>query len=228
MNIVEVKNLTKTFVQGYTEIKAVDNVSLEVAEGEMLAITGQSGSGKTTLLNLIGGIEEAAEGDIFIDGTDITVADKDELARIRRQKIGYVFQDFNLIPILTVKENIIMPLLLDSKKVDKKRFDEIVSYLGLEERLDHLPSQLSGGQKQRVAIARALINSPKIILADEPTGNLDRKMADEIMRLLIDLNKQGITILLVTHEERYGEMCRRKIVMRDGRTSPDELFEGER
>ena len=217
MNIVEVKNLTKTFVQGYTEIKAVDNVSLEIAEGEMLAITGQSGSGKTTLLNLIGGIEEAAEGDIFIDGTDITVADNDELAQIRRQKIGYVFQDFNLIPILTVKENIIMPLLLDSKKVNKKRFNEIVQYLGLEERLDHLPCQLSGGQKQRVAIARALINSPKIILADEPTGNLDRKMADEIMRLLIDLNKQGITILLVTHEERYGEMCKRKIVMRDGR-----------
>lgn len=217
MKIVEVKNLTKTFVQGYTEIKAVDNVSLEIPEGEMLAITGQSGSGKTTLLNLIGGIEEATEGDIFINGTDITVADKDELARIRRQKIGYVFQDFNLIPILTVKENIIMPLLLDSKKVNKKRFNEIVQYLGLGERLDHLPSQLSGGQKQRVAIARALINSPKIILADEPTGNLDRKMADEIMRLLIDLNKMGITILLVTHEERYGEMCKRKIVMRDGK-----------
>lgn len=224
MNIVEVKNLTKTFAQGYTEIRAVDNVSFDVAEGEMLAITGQSGSGKTTLLNLIGGIEEATEGDIFIDGEDITVAGSDELARIRRQKIGYVFQDFNLIPILTVKENIIMPLLLDSKKVDKKRFNEIISYLGLEERLDHLPSQLSGGQKQRVAIARALINSPKIILADEPTGNLDRKMANEIMQLLLDLNKKGITILLVTHEERYGDMCKRKIVMRDGRAAVGELF----
>ena len=217
MNIVEVKNLSKSFMQGDTEIKADDCVSFGIAEGDLVAITGQSGSGKTTLLNLIGGIEEATEGDIFIDGEDITVAGKDELARIRRQKIGYVFQDFNLIPILTVKENIIMPLLLDSKKVDKKRFDEIVSYLGLEERLDHLPSRLSGGQKQRVAIARALINSPKIILADEPTGNLDRKMADEIMRLLLDLNKKGITILLVTHEERYGEMCKRKIVMRDGK-----------
>lgn len=224
MNIVEVKNLSKVFLQGDTEIKAVDNVSLEIAEGEMLAITGQSGSGKTTLLNLIGGIEEATEGEIFIGGTDITVVDKDELARFRRQKIGYVFQDFNLIPILTVKENIIMPLLLDSKKVSKKRFNEIVEYLGLTERLDHLPSQLSGGQKQRVAIARALINSPSIILADEPTGNLDRKMADEIMQLLLDLNDKGITILLVTHEERYGEMCRRKIVMNDGRIRDEYVY----
>ncbi len=219
MNIVEVKNLSKSFMQGDTEIKAVDNVSLEIAEGEMLAITGQSGSGKTTLLNLIGGIEEATEGEIFIDGADITLADKDELARLRRQKIGYVFQDFNLIPILTVRENIIMPLLLDSKKVGKRRFKEIAGYLGLENRLDHLPSQLSGGQKQRVAIARALINSPSIILADEPTGNLDRKMADEIMQLLIGLNEKGITILLVTHEERYANMCQRKIVMRDGKAT---------
>ena len=217
MNIVEVKNLSKSFMQGATEIKAVDCVSFGIAEGDLVAITGQSGSGKTTLLNLIGGIEEATEGEIFIDGTDITLVDKDELARLRRQKIGYVFQDFNLIPILTVRENIIMPLLLDSKKVNKKRFGEIVSYLGLESRLDHLPGQLSGGQQQRAAIARALINEPDIILADEPTGNLDRKMADEIMRLLIGLNEKGITILLVTHEERYADMCRRKIVMRDGK-----------
>lgn len=217
MNIVEVKNLSKSFMQGDTEIKAVDGVSFGIAEGDLVAITGQSGSGKTTLLNLIGGIEEATEGEIFIDGIDITLADKDELARLRRQKIGYVFQDFNLIPILTVRENIIMPLLLDSKKVNKKRFGEIVSYLGLESRLDHLPGQLSGGQQQRAAIARALINEPDIILADEPTGNLDRKMADEIMRLLIGLNEKGITILLVTHEERYADMCRRKIIMRDGK-----------
>ncbi len=217
MNTVEVRNLSKVFVQGDTEIRAVDGVSFDIAEGEMLAITGQSGSGKTTLLNLIGGIEEATEGEIFIDGTDITVADEKELALLRRQKIGYVFQDFNLIPILTVEENIIMPLLLDSKKPDRKRLIEIAKFLGIENRLDHLPSQLSGGQKQRAAIARALINNPSIILADEPTGNLDRKMADEIMRLLIELNKQGITILLVTHEERYGDMCARKIVMSDGK-----------
>lgn len=216
MNIVEVRNLSKIFIQGETEIKAVDNMSFGIAEGELLAITGQSGSGKTTLLNLIGGIEKPTNGQIIIDGIDICRADERELARLRRQKMGYVFQDFNLIPILSVEENIIMPLLLDSKKVDKERFNEIVGFLGLENRLNHLPSQLSGGQKQRVAIARALINNPDIILADEPTGNLDRKMADEIMQLLIDLNKQGITILLVTHEDRYASMCQRKLVISDG------------
>ena len=216
MNIVEVRNLSKIFIQGETEIKAVDNMSFDIAEGELLAITGQSGSGKTTLMNLIGGIEKPTNGQIIIDGIDICQADERELARLRRQKIGYVFQDFNLIPILSVEENIIMPLLLDSKKMDKKRFNEIVGFLGLENRLNHLPSQLSGGQKQRVAIARSLINSPGIILADEPTGNLDRKMADEIMQLLIDLNNKGITILLVTHEERYASMCKRKLTISDG------------
>ena len=216
MNIVEVRNLSKIFIQGETEIKAVDNMSFGIAEGELLAITGQSGSGKTTLLNLIGGIEKPTNGQIIIDGIDICRADERELARLRRQKMGYVFQDFNLIPILSVEENIIIPLLLDSKKMDKERFNEIVGFLGLENRLNHLPSQLSGGQKQRVAIARALINNPDIILADEPTGNLDRKMADEIMQLLIDLNKQGITILLVTHEDRYASMCQRKLVISDG------------
>ena len=216
MNIVEVRNLSKIFIQGETEIKAVDNMSFDIAEGELLAITGQSGSGKTTLMNLIGGIEKPTNGQIIVDGIDICQADERELARLRRQKIGYVFQDFNLIPILSVEENIIMPLLLDSKKMDKERFNEIVGFLGLENRLNHLPSQLSGGQKQRVAIARALINNPGIILADEPTGNLDRKMADEIMQLLIDLNNQGITILLVTHEDRYATMCQRKLVISDG------------
>ena len=166
MNIVEVRNLSKIFIQGETEIKAVDNMSFDIAEGELLAITGQSGSGKTTLMNLIGGIEKPTNGQIIIDGIDICQADERELARLRRQKIGYVFQDFNLIPILSVEENIIMPLLLDSKKMDKKRFNKIVGFLGLENRLNHLPSQLSGGQKQRVAIARALINNPGIILAD--------------------------------------------------------------
>lgn len=216
MNMVEVRNLSKIFIQGETEIKAVDNMSFDIAEGELLAITGQSGSGKTTLMNLIGGIEKPTNGQIIIDGIDICQADDRELARLRRQKIGYVFQDFNLIPILSVEENIIMPLLLDSKKMDKERFNEIVGFLGLENRLNHLPSQLSGGQKQRVAIARALINNPGIILADEPTGNLDRKMADEIMQLLIDLNNKGITILLVTHEERYASMCKRKLTISDG------------
>ena len=221
MNTVEVRNLSKVFTQGTYKVKAVDNVSFDIAQGELVSITGQSGSGKTTLLNLIGGIEVATHGSVFIDGIDICKADEQELARLRRQSIGYVFQDFNLIPILTVEENIIMPLLLDGKKVDRRNLVQLTRFLGLKDRLTHLPSQLSGGQKQRVAIARALINRPSIILADEPTGNLDRAMADEIMQLLLDLNKEGITILLVTHEECYADLCPRKLIISDGHLVED-------
>ena len=220
MNTVEVRNLSKIYTQGDYQVKAVDNVSLTVARGELVAVTGQSGSGKTTLLNMIGGIEPATEGSVLIDGINVCRADEKELARLRRQKIGYVFQDFNLIPILTVEENIIMPLLLNAKKVEREEFNAIVRFLGLENRLTHLPSQLSGGQKQRVAMARALINRPSLLLADEPTGNLDRTMADEIMRLLLELNSAGLTVLLVTHEERYADMCPRKLVLSDGRLLP--------
>lgn len=216
MNQIEVRDLIKRFMQGENEVCAVNNVSFQVAQGEMVAITGQSGSGKTTLLNLIGGIETPTAGSVLIDGTDICRADNKTLSKLRRTKIGYVFQDFNLIPILTVEENIVMPLLLDSRKVDKERLQETARFLGLEDRMHHLPSELSGGQKQRVAIARAIINNPGIILADEPTGNLDRKMADEIIHLLLELNGKGITILLVTHEERYADMCGRKLVISDG------------
>ncbi len=217
MNTVEVRSLSKIYVQGDRRIRAVDNISFDIAEGEFLAVTGQSGSGKTTLLNLIGGIEKATKGQIFISGIDICRANEKELAMLRRRRIGHIFQDFNLIPILTVEENIIMPLLLDSKRIDRKRLDELVYFLGLEKRLTHLPEQLSGGQRQRTAIARALISQPDILLADEPTGNLDRAMADEIMQLLFQLNRQGITILLVTHEERYANLCPRRITMSDGR-----------
>ena len=220
MNTVEVRNLSKIYTQGDYQVKAVDNVSLTVARGELVAVTGQSGSGKTTLLNMIGGIEPATEGSVLIDGINVCRADEKELARLRRQKIGYVFQDFNLIPILTVEENIIMPLLLNAKKVEREEFNAIVRFLGLENRLTHLPSQLSGGQKQRVAMARALINRPSLLLADEPTGNLDRTMADEIIRLLLELNSAGLTVLLVTHEERYADMCPRKLVLSDGRLLP--------
>lgn len=217
MSQIEVKNLMKKFMQGENEVCAVNNVSFQVAQGEMVAITGQSGSGKTTLLNLIGGIETPTEGSVLIDGTDVCRADNKTLSKLRRTKVGYIFQDFNLIPILTVEENIVMPLLLDSKKVDREKLRETARFLGLEDRLHHLPSELSGGQKQRVAIARAIINDPGILLADEPTGNLDKKMADEIIRLLTELNGKGITVLLVTHEERYTDLCGRKIVISDGR-----------
>lgn len=190
MSQIEIKNLTKKFIQGSNEIYAVNNVSMQIEKGEMVAITGQSGSGKTTLLNLIGGIETPTSGSVFFDGINICELDNGELSKLRRTKIGYVFQDFNLIPILTVEENIQMPWLLNSQKVDKERLREIEHFLGLEERAHHLPSELSGGQRQR---------------------------ADEIMEYFIRLNKENITVILVTHEERYAEMCSRKIVISDGR-----------
>ena len=217
MNAVTVKNLTKVFRQGDEDIYAVDHVSFTVAPGEMVAIVGQSGSGKTTLLNLIGGIEHPTSGSVEVGGVDICSADDETLSGIRRRKIGYIFQDFNLIPILTAEENIIMPLLLDGKKPDKTKLRELAGFLGIENRLKHLPSELSGGQRQRVAIARAMINNPVILLADEPTGNLDKKAADEIMELLLAVNRHGNTVLLVTHEQQYADLCGRKIEISDGR-----------
>ena len=222
MDTVKVSNLSKIYKQGLDEVYAVNQVSFCVKKGEFVAVVGQSGSGKTTLLNLIGGIEHPTSGNVWIDGVDIHTVDNSELARLRRQKIGYIFQDFNLIPILTVKENIIMPQLLDSRKVDEEQLKTLADFLGIERRLQHLPDQLSGGQKQRVAIARALINQPSIILADEPTCNIDKKTAEEIMQLLIEINSKGNTILLVTHEERYANMCHRKIVLSDGCMCSDE------
>lgn len=217
MNAVTVKNLSKVFRQGDESIRAVDNISFTVAPGELVAIVGQSGSGKTTLLNLIGGIEHPSSGSVEVGGMNVCTADDETLSKIRRKKIGYIFQDFNLIPILTAEENIIMPLLLDGKRPDKARLRELASFLGIEKRLKHLPGELSGGQRQRVAIARALINNPVILLADEPTGNLDKKAADEIMELLLAVNRRGNTVPLVTHEQRYADMCGRKIKLYDGK-----------
>ena len=217
MNAVTVKNLSKVFRQGDESIRAVDNISFTVAPGELVAIVGQSGSGKTTLLDLIGGIEHPSSGSVEVGGMNVCTADDETLSKIRRKKIGYIFQDFNLIPILTAEENIIMPLLLDGKRPDKARLRELASFLGIERRLKHLPGELSGGQRQRVAIARALINNPVILLADEPTGNLDKKAADEIMELLLAVNRRGNTVLLVTHEQRYADMCGRKIKLYDGK-----------
>ena len=217
MNAVTVKNLSKVFRQGDESIRAVDNISFTVAPGELVAIVGQSGSGKTTLLNLIGGIEHPSSGSVEVGGMNVCTADDETLSKIRRKKIGYIFQDFNLIPILTAEENIIMPLLLDGKRPDKARLRELARFLGIEKRLKHLPGELSGGQRQRVAIARALINNPVILLADEPTGNLDKKAADEIMELLLAVNRRGNTVLLVTHEQRYADMCGRKIELCDGK-----------
>ena len=216
MSVVKVENLTRIFKQGPDEIYAVDNVSFSIEKGEFVAIVGQSGSGKTTLLNLLGGVDKPTSGSICIDGVDLIDIDDKQFAELRRRSIGYIFQDFNLIPILTAEENIIMPLLLDGRKAKPGEVERITSFLGIDNRLNHLPSELSGGQKQRIAIARALIIKPTIILADEPTGNLDKKAADEIMKLLVDINQAGNTVLLVTHEEKYANMCQRKIVISDG------------
>jgi putative ABC transport system ATP-binding protein len=216
MDVVVTSNLTKAYKQGDAEILAVNNANIRIQKGEFVSIIGKSGSGKTTLLNLIGGIDKPTSGTVEIDGVDIASVKDNQLAKIRRQKIGYVFQDFNLIPILTAEENIIMPALLDSRKADEAYLNELAGFLGLEYRLKHLPSELSGGQKQRVAIARALYNRPNLILADEPTGNLDKKSADEIIRLLFEVNKRGNTVLLVTHDQTYADMCQRKLMIEDG------------
>lgn len=214
--MVVLDKLTKTYKQGDTRIFAVNDVSLTVEKGEFVAIVGQSGSGKTTLLNLIGGIDRPTSGRIWIDGKDTSGMDDEQLAKIRRRKIGYIYQDFRLLDVLTAEENIIMPRLLDNKAADKKRLRSLAHFLEIDDRLNHLPRELSGGQRQRVAIARALINNPSILLADEPTGNLDRRAADDIMGLLCQLNRQGCTIILVTHEERYADMCRRRVRFMDG------------
>jgi len=216
MPIIRTEKLTKTYKQGETVIYAANDINLEIEKGDFVAITGKSGSGKTTLLNLIGGIDRPDSGSVFIDGISLFQTNNDELAKIRRQKIGYVFQNFNLIPILSAQENIIMPLLLDKKKCDDQYFKEITDILEISDRLKHLPSELSGGQKQRVAIARALISKPDVILADEPTGNLDNNAANDLIELLFKINKLGNTVVMVTHEQNFADMCKRKIVISDG------------
>ena len=224
MALIKTEKLTKTYKQGDKIIYGAKNIGITINKGEFVAITGKSGSGKTTLLNLLGGIDKPDSGSVFIDDIDLYSVDNDKLAEIRRQRIGYVFQNFNLIPILTAKENIIMPLLLDSKKCDDELLEKIVSVLEISDRLKHLPFELSGGQKQRVAIARALINSPDVILADEPTGNLDKDSADELMRLLAKINNMGNTIILVTHDETFANMCKRRLTIIDGVITSDSNF----
>ncbi len=221
MSLLEVKDLCRTFRQGDTDIHAVGHVSFSMEAGEMLAIVGQSGSGKTTLLNLLGGIDKPSAGQVLLDGRDIHTLSDAEATKLRRQKIGYIYQDFKLLPILTAKENIMLPAILDGKKAPARVVSALADRLGIGNRLNHLPSQMSGGQRQRVAIARALINQPAIILADEPTGNLDKASAQEILELLLQLHREGNTILLVTHEESFADLCPRKITLSDGRIISD-------
>ena len=225
MDILKIENLTKTYGKGDTMVKALDNVSFTVPKGQFLAIVGPSGSGKSTLLHIIGGVDTPTSGRVIIEGTDISQLDETALAVFRRRQIGLIYQFYNLIPILSVKENITLPLLLDGRKPDQKLIDNLVSILGLSERLDHLPNQLSGGQQQRVSIGRALANNPAIVLADEPTGNLDSENSKEIIALLRKFNKEfNQTVIIITHDERIALGADRVIAIEDGHIVKDEVM----
>ena len=218
MEILKVQNLTKKYGKKDTEVVALDNVSFSVEKGEFIAIVGASGSGKSTLLHLMGGVDKPTSGKVFINDKDIYQLSKDDLAIFRRREIGIIYQFYNLIPILNVKENILLPCNLDGKKVEEKHLQEIIELLGLSNIEEHLPNQLSGGQQQRVAIGRAIINNPSIILADEPTGNLDSKSSKEIIELLKKSNKKyNQTILLITHDMSIAEQADRIIKIQDGK-----------
>lgn len=210
------KDLTKAYIQGSERIIAVNRTNLEVKKADFIAITGQSGSGKTTLLNILGCVTRPDSGELWIGNAEVIGASDKERASIRRTKIGYVFQDFKLLPALTAQENILLPMLIDSEKINKQAFHELCELLEIDDRLHYYPSQLSGGQQQRVAIARALIRNPEILLADEPTGNLDSHCSAEIMEILRQLNHKGSTILMVTHNEHLAEMCSRRVRIEDG------------
>lgn len=224
MEILRVENLSKVYGKGKNKVVAVDDVSFSVEKGEFVAIVGRSGGGKSTLLHLIGGVDEASNGNIFIDNTKISNLSKDKMAVFRRRNIGIIYQFYNLISILSVKENITLPLLLDNKTIDEKLLDDTIKYVGLERRVNHLPNELSGGEQQRVSIARAIITKPLLILADEPTGNLDTKRSKEIIDLLKKYNKEyNQTIILITHDLNVAKEADRIITIEDGKIIKDEV-----
>lgn len=224
MEIVKVKNLRKSYGEGNTRVDALKDIDLTIKQGEFVAIIGPSGSGKSTLLHLLGGVDKPSSGEVFIDGEDIYKLSETKLSQFRRRKIGFIFQFFNLMPVLTAKENIELPVLLDKGKVDKEYFKEIVGTLGLEARINHMPNELSGGQQQRVSIGRALINKPSIILADEPTGNLDSKNTWEIIELLkLSVKKYNQTLVLITHDIEIAKEADRIITIEDGSIVKDEV-----
>ena len=218
MEILRVENLTTIYGKKETKVVALDNVSFSVKKGEFVAIVGASGSGKSTLLHLIGGVDRPTKGKVYIDGKDIFALDDDKLAIFRRRQIGLIYQFYNLIPILNVEENITLPLALDNRKVSNEELENMLSHLGLEKRRYHLPNELSGGQQQRTSIGRALITRPTIVLADEPTGNLDSKSSDEIVALLKKSNKElKQTIIMITHNLEIAKMADRIIKIEDGK-----------
>ncbi len=224
MEILKVENLVKTYKSGDNIIRAVDDVSFSVEKGEMVAIVGASGSGKSTLLHLLGGVDKPDSGHVYIDGEEIYSLSDEKLAIFRRRQVGLIYQFYNLIPILNVKENITLPCDLDDNQVDEKHLMELIDSFGLSERVNHLPNELSGGQQQRTSIGRALINKPALVLADEPTGNLDSEASDEIMSLLRNANKKyNQTIIVITHDLEIASSCDRIITIDDGRIIKDEV-----
>lgn len=223
MEILRVENLNKIYGKGENEVRAVDNVSFSVEKGEFVAIVGASGSGKSTLLHLLGGVDRPTSGKVYIDGQDIYSLDDENLAIFRRRQVGLIYQFYNLIPILNVEENISLPCNLDGKEVNKNKLEELLKTLKLENRRKHLPNELSGGQQQRVSIGRAIINSPAIMLADEPTGNLDSKASEEIISLLRLSNKKyNQTVIVITHDEKIALEADRVITIDDGKIIKDE------
>ncbi|OMF22523.1 peptide ABC transporter ATP-binding protein [Paenibacillus sp. FSL H8-0548] len=224
MEILKIEHLSKVYGKGEMAVKALDDISFSVKQGEFVAIIGPSGSGKSTLLHMLGGVDRPTSGKVIVDNTDIYNLNETQLAIFRRRQIGLIYQFYNLIPVLTVEENITLPLLLDEHKVNKQQFDTIVKTLNLQSRLNHLPNQLSGGQQQRVSIGRALISNPAIMLADEPTGNLDSKNSGEIIDLLKMFNKTyNQTLIMITHDERIALQADRIIAIEDGRIAKDEV-----
>ena len=223
MEILKVENLCKTYGKGENKVTAVDNISFSINKGEFVAIVGASGSGKSTLLHLLGGVDRPTSGKVYIEGKDIYSLNNDKLAIFRRRQVGIIYQFYNLIPILNVKENITLPVELDGDTVNQAKLKELVKTLGLEKRENHLPNELSGGQQQRVSIGRAMINNPAIILADEPTGNLDSKAGDEIVALLKMSNKKyNQTIIVITHDLEIAKQADRVITIEDGKVIKDE------
>ena len=221
--VLDLRDICKSYMQGKEPVPVLHHIQLQVEEGEYLAIMGPSGSGKSTLMNIIGLLDKQTSGDYFFDGQDMAQCSDNQLSTIRNQKIGFVFQSYNLVPVLSVYENIVLPIQLDGGKVDQSYVNQVIEALGLEQRLNSLPSQLSGGQQQRVAIGRALMNAPAVVLADEPTGNLDTRNSCEIMQLLRDSNREfGQTMIVITHDEEIALAADRIIAVEDGCIVRDE------
>ncbi|MFR8780927.1 MAG: ABC transporter ATP-binding protein [Oscillospiraceae bacterium] len=223
MELMQIQHLSKVYGQGENQVRAVDDISFTVEKGEFLAIIGPSGSGKSTLLHILGGVDRPTSGKVFVDGQDVYAQNEDQLAIFRRRQVGLIYQFYNLIPVLNVVENMTLPVLMDGRQVNQERLEELLDVLGLRGREKHLPNQLSGGQQQRVSIGRALMNAPAVVLADEPTGNLDSKNSQEIVELLKMSNKKyGQTLVIITHNENIALQAHRVIAIEDGRITRDE------